>query len=383
MAVQTISTATGQSPPSGARTLSALGGAGWSGTPAPPAPPAETDEERRKRTGVDPGGQGYVSGQAPPGSAPAAPAAASAPAAPPPAATIGTSPRLSTSGGTAPPATAGAPGSTGASPTGTVQGPSALGPLPGYLNTIPGIGPALGGIVGGLTSPTGVDLRGVQAAQNANFGEAAALGGERSAYRPGAAPSQNGVTIDTGQSGQTRDQQEQQLAALTAAANGTAPSAAELQGRAQAGRDAASVLGAARALGGRSAGGVARAATLGESDILARSNANAATQRAAEQATARGELSNTLSALRGQDIGQATNQAGLTQQQYGNNLNAQLQTNAQTEEHRKALLQAQLQAMGYGTTAATGGVSAAATNAAGQNQMKGNLISGIANAIGL
>jgi hypothetical protein len=282
----------------------------------------------------------------------------------------------------APAAPAGPPGSTNAGSSGTTQGTGILdsmGPAGSAISSVP----VVGGILGGLTSPQVADLTPVHNAQNADFQQAQNLNQERYDYRPGEAPSQLGVKVDTTQTNDTRAKQEQALAALTDAAAGTTPSAAELMARKQAGAASAAALGAARALGGRSAGGVARIGAQTAGDILAKSNADTALMRADEQAKARNELDQSLQALRGQDQIQAQQQAALDQAKNQNNLNSQIQTDQNTLAWRKALLDSQLEAMGQGTNAAVGGVQAAKDAAAAENKMKGGILSGIGSAIGL
>jgi hypothetical protein len=115
------------------------------------------------------------------------------------------------------------------------------------------------------------------AAQKAAFGISDSLDRERYDYRPGAAASQDRIALDKAQAEQTRQRQLDAIEALTSAANGTVPSAAELQMRREAGRNVAATLGQARALGGRSAGGAARAGTLASADLLANTSVQPAT----------------------------------------------------------------------------------------------------------
>lgn len=388
--------------------------------PAAPMPPAATPAQ----TGVNPGGQGYNSGQVNPAAlaAPTAPAPTGASAAlaamgvsqtpsatvtkgsnwlptltptPPPtppvqiASTtptsltghVGTAPVASSvppiqafMDGTLPatpatPASAAAPGTTTATPGGTTNGYG----VPG-VSSLP--------VVGSLFQTQQADLSGVHAAQNADYGEAQALGQERYDYNPGAAPSQALGTINTTQTTGDRANSLAALGGITAAANGTVPSAAELQLRQQSARNQAANLGAARALGGRSAGGVARAATVANAGTNAQTNLDAAQTRATEQATARQQQIAALSGISSQDANNAVAQANLTQAGSSNNLTAQTTADAQAEAQRQALLQAQLTAMGQGTTAATGGAAASAANAAAQNAAKGGFVKSFTDAVG-
>jgi hypothetical protein len=210
-------------------------------------------------------------------------------------------------------------------------------------------------------------------AQNAAFGLGGNLDAERYNYRPGAAAAQDAVTLDQQQANETRARQQQALDALTAAANGTVPSAAELQMRQEAARNIAATLGQARALGGRSAGGAGRNATLASADILSKNRADAAQLRAAEQDRNRQALLTALGGVRGQDVDTAAKQAGLTQEAYANNLRSQLEQNELAEKHRQELLEAQLKAYGIGTNAATATLGANEKNAEAKNKGIGGL----------
>ena len=410
------------------------------GQPPPPPVPAsttppdraaafgaspETEEQRRARTGVDRGGDGYNSGQVQPG-AYAYPVVAPAPAAPPPggpeqfqrmnnntgaapaqpqvqpgaAAQFGrfnnnapppaaaddtttragalTAPQL----GTAPTTGAGAN-------TGTTQGRS---PIPTGQNASPTvyglnqISPGLGDSVdpgSNLLRPTMTDLGPTQQAQAAAFGAAGNFDQERFDYRPGSAPAQDRVQLDTTKADELRQRQFGSLDDLAAAARGEVASPAEIQLRQQAARNNAATFGAARALGGRSAGGAGRAATLASTDANIRTNADAGLMRATEQANARNALISALSGVRGQDIDISQANANLDQAANANNLQSQTQANTLAEQHRQALIEAQLQAMGIGTTAAGATVGASKANAEADNKLKGNIVGAIGSAFGM
>lgn len=126
-----------------------------------------------------------------------------------------------------------------------------------------------------------------------------ALGGQA-----GAAGAQ--ADTDRGLGAQTRAQQQDSITGLTAAANGTAPSAAELQLKQQADIDASRQYGLAAALQGNNPNAALRQASLGAATIAGTTNENAAINRANEQATARGQLATTLANVRAGDQG-ATN----------------------------------------------------------------------------
>ncbi len=112
-----------------------------------------------------------------------------------------------------------------------------------------------------------------------------------------------------------RNQQLQSIAGLTAAANGSVPSAADLQGQKQAATDVASQYALAASLGGRNAGSALRQASQQAGNLQINDTANAMANRAAEQATARGQLSTATAGLRGQDLSEAADNqsAALTQ----------------------------------------------------------------------
>lgn len=118
--------------------------------------------------------------------------------------------------------------------------------------------------------------------------------------------------IDQHYSDQTRAQQQQSIAGLTGAANGTIPSAAELQLRQTRDANVANQLGIAATLQGRSAGGALKQASDATGAINAKAAADAAILRATEQATARGQLSTALQGVRTSDIDVASNQGQLT-----------------------------------------------------------------------
>jgi hypothetical protein len=375
----------------------------------------ESEADRAARTGVDRGGQGYVSGQANPSGAFAAPTApapaggtprgttqtpAPSPAPSTPSAFYGAAPALTNAiatkqaqagrtpaSDTTTQASALSSGAGTTSTTGTTQGQGAvpnkitygegsasISPTVNALNQVsPGLGDQAD-IGGKFLSPTQADLSPTINAQNAAFGLGGEFGEERYDYRPGAAASQGIVSLDKTEAEQTRARQQAALDALQGAANGTVPSAAELQMRAAAGRDVAATLGQARALGGRSAGGAARAGTLASADILNKNRVEGDQLRAAEQAQNRQAYQAALAGVRGQDIDTSSADARLRQEAYANNLKAQQEQNELAERHRQALIEAQLNAYGIGTQAAGSTVGASAKNAEADNKFKGGLL---------
>lgn len=335
---------------------------------------ALTDEEKKQALGG--------------GTPPSQPAAAPAPAPAPNAAAV------NPGGGATPAANTAAAlqsSPSNATPSGTTgpQGNTTLGNV--GINTKGGstadkVGNAATSVLdpgGFFNGASTASLTPVQTAQAAAYGTAGGLANERAGYNPGAAPSQNGVNIDTTQSDQIRARQLGSLDKLSAAANGTVPSAADLQAKEAAGNASAATLGAARALGGRSAGGAAEAGSRAVADALATSDAAGAARRATEQANARDAEQTALTGARGQDITGATNQAQLTQAGASNNLTAQTQANALAEAHRKELLDSQIAAMGQGATAAGNEVQASEHNADAENKQKGGIIGTVGSWLGL
>jgi hypothetical protein len=278
-------------------------------------------------------------------------------------------------------------------PTGTTRGDTPVptgeqaSPTVRVLNEIsPGLGDSLdpgSKLIDKYGRPYQADLTPALATQAAGFGLSDDLSRERFDYRPGAAASQGVVQTDRTQTDETRARQMAALDALTAAANGTVPSAAELQLRQEAGRNVAATLGQARALGGRSAGGAARAGTLASADILARTNAEGAQLRAAEQDRNRQAQMQAALGIRGQDADAATRDAQLRQEAYSNNLRAQLEQNELAERHRQNLLAAQLQALGIGGQAAGAAVQGSGANADRQNKFNSGIYGMLGQAVGM
>jgi hypothetical protein len=399
---------------------------------APVQPVVETEEQRRARTGVDPGGQGYVSGQVAPSGQ--AMAALGAPAGAPVGWRDGGSgfrnadimgpngvnsdgdwrngvPTRDAAGNPAQlPIPQPLPGgeltttrssalTTGAPPPGAFPGEQltttrgaltsntgttpGFSPIPGPVQNVVGNVPIVGPLVNGLTTSAAADLGPALGAQRAAFGLSDDLSQERFDYRPGAAASREAVELEKARQDEIRARQIAALGGLSAAAAGTVPSAAELQLREQAGRSVAATLGQARALGGRSAGGAARAGTLAASDILARTNADAAQLRAAEQERARALEIQALTGVRSADVDVAGADATLRDRAFGQNLDAQLRQNELADKHRLALLEAQLAALGHGTAAGVGAVRGATENAASENRLKSGIIDTAGAAFGL
>jgi len=128
---------------------------------------------------------------------------------------------------------------------------------------------------------------------------------------------------DRGLGTQTRAQQEDSIAGLTAAANGTAPSAAELQLKQQSGIDAARQYGLAAALQGNNPAAALRQASIGAATVAGTTNQNAGILRANEQANARTALANALGTVRQGDQSAVTTDVGQQQNLTGAQVTSQ------------------------------------------------------------
>lgn len=173
----------------------------------------------------------------------------------------------------------------------------------------------------GDTSPLTAEQQAADAAAKQFAATQAALGG-------------NPYAINTAPSDQSRSQQEQAIQALQGAANGTAPSAADLQLKQQSDANNASAFGAAAALKGRTPGASFTTAARQNASNQLQTNATLAAQRAAEMASARAALSGVIGSQEQQD-------------QQGAQAAAQLKTNYAANQE-----QGQLQSQGQGVTAA-------------------------------
>lgn len=209
-----------------------------------------------------------------------------------------------------------------------------------------------------------------------------------------AAPDAGRSIIDQKAANQIRAQQQGSLDSLTAAANGTAPSAAEIMLRQKGAQDEARAFGRASALGGRSVGGALSMANETAFQTAQDTNAQATAARAAEQATARGQLVGALSGVRGQDLGVATDQAKLSQTENLANQSTSLQTNLAnlkakidtmglTEQAKEALLAAQLKSMGLDEDLAKSLYDASSRDAAAKNSADAGIIGGATKLLGL
>lgn len=207
---------------------------------------------------------------------------------------------------------------------------------------------------GDFTKPTErADLTAIKDAETRTQALTGSLGDERTTLNPGIAGAR-------GAEQQTRYGQAENLGALQAAATGAVPSAAEIQGKQQAGIDAARQFALAKSIPGHSAGGALRTASLGAARVAADNGANATALRATEQANARNALTGALQGMRTQDQG----------------------TTGQYIQQQDAILGAQVAASGQNVTAAGADVDAQAKQAGADNAASGAKGGGIAGAIG-
>lgn len=141
-----------------------------------------------------------------------------------------------------------------------------------------------------------------------------------------AAMQQNAPTIDTTAANQSRGDQAAGLALMRQAAEGTAPSAAEMQmGQGVNATLAAQMAAANSTRGGGANIALARrdAANAGSAQMI-QANDQAAQMRAQEMAAARSAYEQSAGAMRQQDFGQSLAQSQLDEQQRGLNLQAGL-----------------------------------------------------------
>lgn len=341
------------------------------------APPANTGEltnqqsalaafgsdAARERAGISnqiERGGAYI----PPGYGPASTPPAMAPPPPHPgdaaqmttgAATTGGAPRTAGTGG-AIPGGIGTPGTGG----GGGGGPTPGGGLPQRPNTIPGaVAPVQRNPDRVRGTPGPGPVGNVQPAEGVQQFSGQATGAVRPADNgpPGMGPGGSGAASGPDFIDAARRLQFQNLGGLQDAAAGRVPSAAEIQGQNMANRGAAQQFGLASALqGGRSAGSVLRRAQMGSADVAARAREDAGALRAQEQATARGQLTNALAGVRGNEQDLGTSQAQLNQQD------------------RHDLLVAQLQSMGYSVDAAKAVADAQAKDQASKMSFYGDIV---------
>jgi hypothetical protein len=151
------------------------------------------------------------------------------------------------------------------------------------------------------------------------------------------AASMGTAQLDTAQADQTRAAQNQLAGSLQATANGQGPSVAQELLRQQTVANINNQASAAQSAHGAARLAALRNASMTGAQIQQTANSQATAARAQEIATAQGNLGNTLSTARGQDVSQASQNAQLAQQagqvnsgyqQSTNQFNAQLGTQA-------------------------------------------------------
>lgn len=137
------------------------------------------------------------------------------------------------------------------------------------------------------------------------------------AYRQNNAEQRQGPQIDRGEQNQTRGIQMGSLSSLQSAAAGNTPSKAEALGQQMSDRAIRSQVSAAGNVRGGPGAQAAAFKSASQNAALQRADMNQGIQaeRANEMATARGQLAQASTAARGQDIGLATSQAQLAQNQ--------------------------------------------------------------------
>lgn len=204
------------------------------------------------------------------------------------------------------------------------------------LGKIPVIGGILSGPKSGDTTPD------TKAGQNSAYLQRQ-FGSQAQRFRGAYDPNQ--VALNTAG-------QNQNIVQLTGAANGTVPSAAQIQLQQQGAQNAAGAYGLAAALQGRNPGQALMTAQNTALQTQAQTNAALAAQRANEMAAARGQLTGALSGMQGQ----------------------QTTTRGQDLGYKQDLAGDILAAGGQQITAAGNTVSANAANAASQNGYNGALV---------
>ena len=184
----------------------------------------------------------------------------------------------------------------------------AAGDVWGEAKKLPIVGGILSGPQTGNTAP-------LQAAGANAAGLQSQFGNLAGSFTPTIAANQNNMAANN--AGQTAAIQQ-----LTAQANGTAPSAAELQLRQQGAANAAQSYGLGAALGGRTPGGALDSAQRAAQTSQATTNQQAAQMRAQEQAAGQSALAQALGTQGGQQISQYGQNLNQLQSLYGNQLGA-------------------------------------------------------------
>jgi hypothetical protein len=140
-----------------------------------------------------------------------------------------------------------------------------------------------------------------------------------------AGPQMQGASINMRPQDQFRGQQMSLAQALTAQANGQGPSLAQMQLQQATDKNLAQSMALGQSLGGAQAAGLAQRQVMQQQAGTAQqAAADSGALRLQEQMQARNMLGQVLAGARGQDIGLASEQAGLQQGAASNNLQALL-----------------------------------------------------------
>jgi hypothetical protein len=237
----------------------------------------------------------------------------------------------------------------------------------GAVNLVNGIGNTLSG----APDPSTDQLTGIT---NTAIGSQQELDRIRQGAEanPTAAPQAGLVQLDQTNIDPLRQRQGVALDALTAAANGTAPSAAEIAGKAAANRAAAQAYGTAAALqGGASSGGALRAALDAQTQLQGDANTQMLINRANEQATARQQLVQGISGAETTEAGLANNNANLAQGTNLANQSADVNTRSQDINREQNLISGANASQNTAEAAAKAALDAKVQEQANANALKG------------
>jgi hypothetical protein len=226
-------------------------------------------------------------------------------------------------------------------PNGTLV-PTPTGPPPGNNVFSRAVGAVLPAVQNWATPAQG-DTSMLGTATRKAFGVEDALANQRKNYQGQYNPWAMGTLQNQGRGA---------IGLLQGAAEGNAPSAAELQLRDQASRNASQAFGMASGLQGSSPGMALESAQRAATGIQGQTNVDAAALRANEMANARTGL-----------VGAIQGQQGMLGELRGQDINQQ-----------NALLGGQIGSLNAGTTAAGAQANANVNNAAGKNAFKGSLL---------
>lgn len=259
---------------------------------------------------------------------------------------------------------------------------TALGKLPDAVSdAAPKLASAIGNALSGAPDPSTDALSGISNQAISSQQELDTIRRNAEA-NPTQAPQAGLVQLDQTNIDPLRQRQGVALDALTAAANGTAPSAADIAGKEAANRAAAQAYGTAAALqGGNSSGGTLRAALDAQTQIQGDANTQAMINRANEQATARGQLVQGLQAATNEEGNLSNADATLSQQKNLANQTSDINTRSQDISREQNLISGANASQNTATTAAKAALDAKVQEQANNNAMKGAEIGAGAGAI--